>query len=153
MSKLNVGSTKKTGEVDSPSCNASTDLEVELDPDLLKQPDSLPEHAHRLFSLARETLGQEPNLRDAPDGRRTVRGYGQHGGSHHRWRGRRATREQMVAIHELAMRHEVDLDGLLRDRFRVCQLYELSASEARELLGGLKAMGTSTDNNVEATAD
>jgi len=59
----------------------------------------------------------------------------------------------MVAIHELATRHEVDLDGVLRDRYRVCQLYELSPQEASELLGELKAIDTSTDNNVEAKAD
>lgn len=77
----------------------------------------------------------------------------QRGGNHHRRRGRRASRAQIVALHDLATRHKVDLDGLLRDRFRVCQIYELSAPEVSQLLGELKAMDTSIGNNVEATAD
>jgi hypothetical protein len=122
MPKLRVSLTQTTGEVDPPLREASTNLEAELD----------------------------PNLRDAPDGRRRVRSDGQHNSHHRDRRGRRATRAQMLAIHGLATRHEVDLDGLLRDRYCVCQLYELSVPEARELLGGLKAMNTSMDDNVEA---
>jgi len=153
MLKLNVGLTKKTGEADPPSCDASTNLEADLDPDLINQPDRLREHAGRLFRLANEALGREPDLRDAPDGNQPAPRDGQHGGNHRRRRGRRASRKQMVAIHELAVRHEVDLDGVLRDKFRVCQIFEISVQEASELLSELKAIDTSTDNNVEATAD
>ena len=95
----------------------------------------------------------KPNLRNAPDGHRTVPGDGSRGGNHRRRRGRRATRAQIVAIHGLATRREIDLDSLLRDQFRVCQLYELRVSEASKLVAELKAMDTSIDNNVEATAD
>ena len=153
MLKLNVGLSRKIGEADSSSCGASANLEVELDPDLINQPDRLREHVRRLFRLAPEALGQEPNLRDAPDGRLTVADDGQHNSHHRGRRGRRATRAQILAIHGLATRHEVDLDGLLRDRYRVCQLYELSVLEASKLVDELKAMNTSIDNNVEATAD
>ena len=125
MLKLNVGLAKKTGEVDPPLREAGTNLEMELD----------------------------PHLRDTPDDERTVRRDGRHGGNHRRRRGRRATRAQIVAIHGLATRHDVDLDGLLRDRYHVCQIVELSATEVSELLGELKAMNTSTDNNVEAKGD
>ena len=45
MLKLSVGLTKKTGEADSPSCGASTNLEAELDPEPIDQPDLLQEHA------------------------------------------------------------------------------------------------------------
>ena len=45
MLKLNVGLSQKTGKTDSPPCNASTNLEVELDPDLINEPDLLQEHA------------------------------------------------------------------------------------------------------------
>ena len=124
MLKLNVGLSRKIGEADSSSCGASANLEVELDPDLINQP-----------------------------GRRTVAGDGQQDSHHRGRRGRRATRAQILAIHGLATRHEVDLDGLLRDRYRVCQLYELSVLEASKLVDELKAMNTSIDNNVEATAD
>lgn len=151
--KLNVGLTKETGEADSPLCEASTNLEAELDPDLISQPDRLQEHANRLFRLAWEALGQEPNLQNAQDGRQTAPRERQQGGNHHRRRGRRASREQMVAIHGLATRRGIDLDGLLRDRYRVCQLYELSAAEGSELLSELKAVDTSGDDNVEAPAD
>ena len=40
MFKLNVGLTRKTSEVDPAFCYASTNLEVELDPDLVHQPSS-----------------------------------------------------------------------------------------------------------------
>ena len=139
MLKLNVALTQTTDEVDSPLCEAGASLGVQLDPELINQPDCLREHARRLFCLAREALGQEPNLRNAPDGHRTVAGDGQQDSHHRGRRGRRATRAQIVAIHALATRREVDLDSLLRDRFRVCQLYELSVSEADKLVDELKA--------------
>ena len=53
--------------------------------------------------------------------------------------GRRATRSQILAIHGIATRQGINLDSLLRDRYRVCQLYELSVSEASRLIDELKA--------------
>jgi hypothetical protein len=151
--KLNVGLTKRTGNVDPPWCEASTNLEVELDPDLINQPDRLQEHALRLFRLAREALGQELNLRDSLDHHRIVPGDGLHNNRRCSRRGRRATRAQILAVHGLATRRGIDLDGLLRDRYRVCQLYELSAAEASELLAELKVMNASVDDRVEAAGD
>ena len=63
----------------------------------------------------------------------------EHNDGHRGRRGRRATRSQILAIHGIATRQGIDLDGLLRDRYRVCQLYELSASEASRLIDELKA--------------
>jgi hypothetical protein len=153
MLKLNVGLSRKIGEADSSSCGASANLEVELDPNLVNQAERPQEHIRYLLRLAEDAVEQGPNLRDAPDGRLTVADDGQHNSHHRGRRGRRATRAQILAIHGLATRHEVDLDGLLRDRYRVCQLYELSVLEASKLVDELKAMNTSIDNNVEATAD
>ena len=59
----------------------------------------------------------------------------------------------MVAIYRLATRHEVDLDGFLRDRYHVCQVFELRESEASELLVELRAMTTSIDENVDTVAE
>ena len=53
MLKLNVGLSRKIGEADSSSCGASANLEVELDPNPINQPDRLREHVRRLFRLAR----------------------------------------------------------------------------------------------------
>jgi hypothetical protein len=153
MLKLSIGLTQGTGEADSPSCAASAILEVEVDPDLIDQPDRLREHAHRLFRLARESLGQAPNLNRPPDARRPAPRVGQHNGRRRSRRGRRASRAQILALHDLASRCGVDLDGLLRDRFRVCQLFELSASEAGELISELQANGTPTVGSVDGGGD
>jgi len=56
----------------------------------------------------------------------------------------------MVAIHGLATRHKVDLDALLRDRFHVCGLFEISAAEASELIGQLQATNTPSGGNINA---
>jgi hypothetical protein len=66
MLNLIVGLTRTTGEAGSHSYAASAILEVELDPDLIDQPDRLQEHARHFFHLAREYLGQDLNPRDAP---------------------------------------------------------------------------------------
>ncbi|MHC4400176.1 MAG: hypothetical protein ACYTG0_10895 [Planctomycetota bacterium] len=153
MLKLSIGLTRETGEADSPSYSASAGLEVELDPEMIDRPDRLREHARQLFSLAGEALGQELNLRDSLDHHRIVPGDGLHNNHRCSRRGRRASRAQILAVHALATRRGIDLDGLLRDRYRVCQLYELSVSEAGELIGELQAAGTPKDNNVEATAE
>jgi hypothetical protein len=66
MLKLSIGLTRQTGEADSSSYATSANLRVELDPKLIDQPDRFREHAHRLFNLARQALGQDLNPRDAP---------------------------------------------------------------------------------------
>ena len=141
MLKLNVGLSQKTSQADSSSCGTSVRVEVELDPDLINETDRLQEHARRLFCLAREALGQQPNPRDALKGSQTVPGNGQRRNPRGR-KGRRATRSQILGIHSLATCKGIDLDSLLRDRYRVCQLFELSVSEAGKLVDELKAMNT-----------
>ncbi|MHC4405533.1 MAG: hypothetical protein ACYTG0_38295 [Planctomycetota bacterium] len=153
MLRMNVGLSRKVGEADSRSYAASAILEVELDPEMIDQPDRLAAHARRLFHLAGEAVEQGTKVRDAPNERRPLPGDPQHGGNHRGRRGRRATRAQIVAIHSLATRRGIDLDGLLRDRYRVCQLYELSVSEASELIGELQASGTPEGSKVSAAAD
>ncbi len=141
MLRLNVGLSRKVGETNFGSRGATVSLEVEVESSLLDQPDHLQEHIRHLFRLARDAVEQEPDFRAAPDGRDTVPGDGdgQQDGGHRGRRGRRATRSQILAIHGIATRQRIDLDSLLRDRYRVCQLYELSVSEASRLIDELKA--------------
>jgi len=139
MLKVNACFSQKVGQPDFGSRGASVSLEVELESGLVNQPDHLQEHIRHLFRLARDAVEQEPDFRAAPDGRDTVPGDGQQDGGHRGRRGRRATRSQILAIHGIATRQGIDLDGLLRDRYRVCQLYELSVSEASRLIDELKA--------------
>jgi hypothetical protein len=152
MLNLIVGLTRTTGEAGSASCAASAILEGELAPELVDHPDRLQEHARRLFRLARESLGQASNPNGAPDARRPAPRVGQHNGRRSR-RGRRASRQQILAINDLATRQGIDLDGLLRDRYRVCGLFELSAAEASELISELQAAGTPKGSNGGAAAD
>ncbi len=151
MLRLTVGLARNVVE---PNC-ASHEVSVglELDTELINQPDRLQEHAHRLFNLARQALGQELTLHGSPGRRPTGPGDGLHNNRRCSRRGRRANRAQILAIHSLATRQEIDLDGLLRDRYRVCQLYELSVSEAGELIGQLQATKTAKRSNGSAAAD
>ena len=59
MLKLRVSLNQMTGEADPQSRYVGTNLEVELDPELIDQPDRLADHARRLFHLAGDVLRQE----------------------------------------------------------------------------------------------
>jgi hypothetical protein len=112
MLRLSIGLSRQSGEANSPPFAASANLEVELDSDLINRPDRLREHARRLFRLAAEAIGQGRDPRDGLGARPTLSGDGQRDGRHRGRRGRRPSREQILAIHDLATRRKVDLDGL-----------------------------------------
>ena len=133
MLKLNVGWSRKAGEANYGSRGASVHLELEVEAGLVNQPGELQDRIRKLFRLAKESVDQELNENNG------AAGAGQHGQQQQRpSNGRRATASQVRAINAIADRNRVDLVGLLRDRFQLDRLEDLSISEASSLIDELK---------------
>jgi hypothetical protein len=142
--QLNIGLNKKVGEASYGSRGASVNLEVELDPGIVDDPERLRSQIHKLFGLARESLNAELHGDDnghGNDGRSNgnahhpTNGNGSNG--HHRGNGRSATQSQVRAITAIAGRNRIDLEPLL-GRYSVHSADELSISEASSVIDELK---------------
>jgi hypothetical protein len=141
MLKLNIGLSQKIGQANFGSRGASVNLEVELESNLVAQPERLHEQIQHLFGLARAAVEEELNPNGAPDGRRTVSGdsEGQCNGNHRARNGRPATQSQVRAINAIAHRQNVNLTELLRGRYKIDRAEDLALKEASELIDELKA--------------
>ena len=135
--KLNVGLTKKVGEPNYGSRGASVNFEVELEADLIREPDQLREKVRYLFGLAQEAVEQELNGNSQPSSNgHQGNGHNGNGSSNSNYRssnGRPATASQVRAIHAIASRNHADLDGHLKE-FGVTKPDGLSLSQASELI-------------------
>jgi hypothetical protein len=135
--KLNVGISRKVGEANYGSRGASVSFDVELEANLVHEPQQLRERVRYLFGLAEEAVEEE------------LRGHGQeglndrnsngHGGNGNRpANGRKATVSQVRAIHAIAVRNGVDLEVRLREEFHVSRPDDLSIGDASKLIDSLK---------------
>jgi hypothetical protein len=147
--KLNVGASRKVGDANYGSRGASVNLEMELDTGLAHEPDKLQEKIRQLFGLVRTSLAEELKQANAPAAAETGARNG-HAGTHTngangsngeapRRPARPATQSQVKAIHAIAKSQDIDLAGLLRDRFHVGQPGDLSIAQASQLIDELKA--------------
>ncbi len=141
--KLNVGLTKKVGEPNFGSRGASVNFEVELEADLIREPDQLREKVRYLFALAKDAVEEELNGNSpASSNDRHGNGSSHNGnssnGNYRSSNGRPATASQVRAIHAIASRNHVDLDGQLKE-FGVSTPNDLSISQASELIDALKS--------------
>ena len=134
---LNVGLSRKVGEANYGSRGATVNFAVELEHSLVREPDQLRDKVRYLFGLAKEAVEEELNSHDRQDG------HGDNGhhdnGSQRQSNGRPATTSQVRAIHAIANRNRVDLDGRLRDEFGVSKPDDLSIGQASELIDDLKS--------------
>lgn len=154
--KLNVGLSRKVGQPDYGSRGASVNIELELDAAAVAQPERLHDQIRELYDLARISIDEElggsshhPAYDDTPQHTGNGRGNGHGGDSGERrppqgsasgsGNGRQATQSQCRAIRTIAGRQRIDLAGLLRERFGVGQLEDLSLREASSLIDELKA--------------
>ncbi len=144
--KLNVGLTKKVGEPNFGSRGASVNFEVELEANLVGEPDQLREKVRYLFALAKDAVeeelsGNSPASAKGHHGNGSTNGHngnGSNSGNYRSSNGRPATASQVRAIHAIASRNHVDLDGQLKE-FGVSTPNDLSISQASELIDALKS--------------
>jgi hypothetical protein len=133
MLKLNIGFSRKNGEANYGSRGASVNLELEIESALVSQPDQLQKRIRQLFHLAKSSVDEELN---------GSTNNGQNGNGHDaNGNGRAATDSQVRAIRAIADRQRTDLVGLVRDRFQVDRVEDLSISDASSLIDELKGAG------------
>ena len=143
---LNVGLTKKVGEANYGSRGASVNFDVELEANLTGEPEQLRERIRYLFALAKDAVeeelsGDSPASTNDHHGNSNGNGHNGNGssnGSRRSSNGRPATASQVRAIHAIASRNHVNLDGHLSE-FGVSEPDDLSVSQASELIDTLKA--------------
>lgn len=140
MLKLNVGLSKKIGLPDYGSRGAAVNLELELESSLVGDPDRLKERIRQLFAMAKASIDEElaaqsPTGNQANCGNSAGNG---HTNSRRRDGTRRATASQVRALVAIAERRQLDLEGLLADRYGTRDAAELSITEASSLIDELK---------------
>jgi hypothetical protein len=147
---LNVGLNRKVGEPNYGSRGASVCFEVEIESGLVREPDELRERIRYLFGLAKEAVEEELNGNSSPStnghsGNGHRNGHDNNGnGSRRPANGRSATASQVRAIHAIASRNRIDLDGHLRDEFGVSKPDDLSIGQASEFIDALKSQSNGT---------
>jgi hypothetical protein len=148
--KLNVGASKKVGEANYGSRGASINVEMELDSSLVNDPPKLQERIRQLFGLVRSSLAEElngnhgnsaqpsngpPNLDTTPNGSQSA----PQPASQPNPPVRPATQSQVRALHAICKNHRLNLNQLLRDRFKLGRPEDLSIKEASQLIDSLKS--------------
>ncbi len=136
MIKLNAGLSRKVGEPAYGSRGASVNLELEVESNLINDPDGLLDRIRRLFALARQAVDQELNSPAAPAG--SGRSHSGQRGNGDAGRERPATASQLRAIRAIAERLNIDVENITRDIFSV-GLDGLTLRQASKLIDELKA--------------
>jgi hypothetical protein len=151
MIKLNAGFSRKVGEPNYGSRGASVNVELELESNLISDPQALSRRIQDLFDIARRSVDQE--LGNAPTNghsRRPDNGQGQdrfnRGGANSGQPPRRATVSQVRAIRAICDRRGLNADQVASERFRVNTVEDLTLQEASSLIDELKATPTSAKN-------
>ena len=141
MLKLNVNYSRKDS-VDFCSRGASVSLEVEVESELVREPDKLHAKMAYLFNLAKASVDtqlaagdQDQTVSGSANG---ANGSRRNGNGSSRSNGRSATASQVRAIHAIANRQRLDLAGELRQRFGVDRPDDLGIGEASEFIDSIK---------------
>jgi hypothetical protein len=134
--KLNIGVSRKIGEPNYGSRGATVGLEMELEANLISQPQRLQDRIAHLFRLANESVDREltGQMDHAANGSENGAAAG------HEPAIRRATRRQVSAIYAMTKERQLDLTAELQGRFGVERPDGLSIIEASDLIDALKQM-------------
>ena len=150
MLKLNAGFSRKVGEPNYGSRGASVNVELELESNLIDDPQALMGRVRNLFDLARRAVDEElngnqakaePHASSQQNGRRFASGASGNNtanGGNDNQSVRYATTSQIRAIRAICDRQGVDAVKLANTRFRVNDLEELTLREASSLIDELK---------------
>lgn len=150
MLKVNAGFSRKIGEPNYGSRGASVNVELELESNLIGDPDALLARIKNLFDLARRSVDEELNGNQAPaessgsgqqNGQRSGNRFSDNTspGGNGNQSVRYATASQVRAIRAICNRQSVNPDRLANERFRINDLEELTLKEASSLIDELKA--------------
>ncbi len=150
MIKLNAGFSRKVGEPNYGSRGASVNVELELESNLIADPDALSLRIRSLFDIAKRSVDDEL-------GNAAANGHGpapDNGGGRDRFNNggggrqhpRRATASQARAIRAICDRQGRGADQLASDRFRVNTVEDLTLQQASSLVDELKAGQTDGRN-------
>ena len=148
MIKLNAGFSRKIGEPGFGSRGASVNVELEVESNLISDPDGLVNRIRGLFDLARRSVDEElrtdaPNAGTSPPARTNGRARaGTSNGAASQDTVRYATAAQVRAINTICDRQGIDALKMVRQRYRVTDIEELSLQEASSLIDELKAAPT-----------
>jgi hypothetical protein len=146
--KLCVGLTKSLGDRNVSSRGASVNFELELDTGILQQEDRAQEYIRKLYQLARAAIAEELHVPAPGMLRATADGHapadaagidlGPDGAGLSNPMVRPATEGQVKAIYSLGKRKQLDLAALMRSRFSVDRVEDLSLPAASALIDELK---------------
>jgi hypothetical protein len=150
--KLNWGLSRKIGEANFGSRGASLKIEVEVDAALASDTAKLRDRIRDLYGLIRESLDEElhsngpssPRADSTPPAHSSAparNGAAKNGDT------RPATRAQVKAIFAIAKQQKIDLHAMLRARFHVYRVDDLSVSVASRLIDELKSDLTGRQRN------
>jgi len=149
MLKLNAGFSRKVGEPNYGSRGASVNVELELESNLIDDPQALMGRIRNLFDLARRAVDDELGAGQPQAGNtvadnqssqrpeRFARNNSSTSGNGNQ-PVRYATTSQIRAIRAICNRQNVDPVQLANTRFRVNDLEELTLREASSLIDELK---------------
>ena len=156
--KLNVGLSRKIGEANYGSRGASVNLELELDSAIVGEPERLQDRIRQMFQLAKQSIDEElhiaadspsaspspSNTNGAADSNRqhapprsSANGDGHGRGTQRGGTIPSATASQVRALHAIAKRQRLNLEGVVRDQFGVDDPAALTIAQASELIDEL----------------
>jgi hypothetical protein len=136
--KLSIGLSRKAGEANYGSRGATVGLELEVDANLVHQPQRLRKRIAYLFQLARQSVDRE--LAQAGSGAGApVNGQAEPAA-------RSTTTNQVRALYAIANDHQIDLAAELANRFGVERPEELSLQDASQLIDMLKQSVVDVDH-------
>jgi hypothetical protein len=151
--KLNVGLNRKVGEANYSSRGANVNVELEVDSSLVSEPAKLQERIRQLFGLVRMSLAEELNggsngHESTNSGANASHDNSHRNGGNSDGRGhdtgqrsnppRPATTSQVKALFAITKSQRLNLNQLLRERFRVGKQEDLTIKEASQLIDQLK---------------
>jgi hypothetical protein len=150
--KLNIGLSRKVGDANYGSRGASVNVELEVDSSLVVEPAKFHERIRQVFGLVRTSLAEELNggnghansaNGDTANDRQKSTGNGQNGINGQKPAApRAATQSQVKALYAITKSQGLNLNQLLRERFRVGKPEQLSIREASQLIDDLKSSGS-----------
>jgi hypothetical protein len=127
-------------------------VELELDTGLIAKPQELRERIRELFGVVRSSLVEELNGNGGSHGTPADRPQVHHGNGHNghatdaapaqpnsQGQPRGATQSQVKALFAIAKSRGLNLNELIRDRFRCGKPEQLSIREASQLIDSLKS--------------
>jgi hypothetical protein len=141
MIKINAGFSRKVGEANYGSRGASVNVELELESNLIGDPNALSARIRGLFDIARQTVDQELGGA-ASNGQTPANGHTSNGNNQAPAKNdqpiRYATASQVRAIRSICQRQQLNHDRLANERFRVNAVEDLTLQQASALIDELK---------------